>query len=162
MTEDIPESGLSNPDLVSPSGKLVLIVDDDESLLELIEIMVKKEGFRTEKAKNGNEALSKVESLNPDLILLDLMLPGRGGYEIIRELQASGCGSIPVVVITGRHLDRKTFDMVRLEPNVRELMEKPLRPAVLAAQLHGVLKTRPPDTNRAPGSQRGPMSGGIF
>jgi hypothetical protein len=67
-----------------------------------------------------------------------------------------------VIIITGRHMDKKNIEMVRMEPNVREFMEKPLRPVILAATLHNVLKTRPPDVNRAPGTNRGPMSGGIF
>ena len=148
-------------DLVDPADKLVLVVDDDESLLDLMEHVVKKEGFRTDRAADGNEALRKAEALTPDLIVLDFMLPGMGGYEILRALQASGNGGIPVIVITGRQMDRKQVEMVRLEPNVKEFMEKPLRPAVMAAALHSALKTRPPDINRASGSDRGPMSGGI-
>ena len=148
--------------LAEPSSKLILLVDDDESLLDLMEHVVQKEGFRTDRATDGNEALRKAEALSPDLIVLDFMLPGMGGYEVVRELQASGNGSIPIVVITGRHMDRKQIEMVRMESNVREFMEKPLRPAIMAATLHSVLKTRPPDINRAPGQNRGPMSGGIF
>lgn len=156
------QEGLPDPQLADPAEKLVLLVDDDESLLDLMEHVVKKEGFRTDRAMDGTEALRKAEALTPDLIVLDFMLPGMGGYEVLRELQASGSGSIPVIVITGRHMDRKNIEMVRLESNVKEFMEKPLRPAVMAAALHGLLKTRPPDINRAPGTNRGPMSGGIF
>jgi two-component system response regulator AdeR len=149
-------------ELANPSEKLVLLVDDDESLLDLMEHVVKKEGFRTDRAADGNETLRKAEALMPDLIILDFMLPGMGGYEVVRELQSSGNGGIPIIVITGRHMDRKAVEMVKLEPNVREFMEKPLRPAVLAATLHAVLKTRPPDIDRSAGTRRGPMSGGIF
>ncbi|MBI3552310.1 MAG: response regulator [Elusimicrobia bacterium] len=156
------EEGLPEPDLGDPGEKLVLLVDDDESLLDLMEHVVKKEGFRTDRATDGNEALTKARALNPDLMILDFMLPGLGGYEVIRELQASGNGDIPVIVITGRHMDRKNIEMVRLESNVKEFMEKPLRPAILASTIHTLLKTRPPDINRAPGRDRGPMSGGIF
>lgn len=157
------EEGASQAaELANPAEKLVLLVDDDESLLDLMEHVVKKEGFRTDRAADGNEALRKAEALMPDLIILDFMLPGMGGYEVVRELQAAGNGGIPVIIVTGRHMDRKNIEMVRLESNVREFMEKPLRPAVLAATLHSVLKTRPPDINRAPGANRGPMSGGIF
>jgi DNA-binding response OmpR family regulator len=150
------------PELANPAEKLVLLVDDDESLLDLMEHVVKKEGFRTDRAADGNEALRKADALSPDLIILDFMLPGLGGYEVVRELQASGNGRIPVIMVTGRHMDKKNVEMVRLESNVKDFMEKPLRPAVLATVLHSVLKTRPPDINRAPGTNRGPMSGGIF
>src|SRR5512144_160115 len=116
--------------LANPADKLVLLVDDDESLLDLMEHVVQREGFKTARSSNGLDALRKVESLNPDLVILDFMLPGMGGYEVLRELQAAGSGGVPVVVLTGRHMDRKNIDMVRLEPNVKEFMEKPLRPAI--------------------------------
>ena len=155
------EEGLSElPDLADPGTKLVLLVDDDESLLDLMEHVVKKEGFRTDRASDGNEAIRKVEALMPDLIILDLMLPGMGGYEVTRALQASGNGAIPVIVVTGRTVDKKQVDMIRMESNVKEFMTKPIRTAVIGATLHTVLKTRPPDIDRGP-NNRGPMSGGI-
>jgi DNA-binding response OmpR family regulator len=155
----IEEEGLSDENLSDPGEKVVLLVDDDESLLDLMEHVIKKEGFRTDRATDGNEALRKASALNPDLMILDFMLPGMGGYEVLRELQASGKGSIPIIVITGRHMDRKNIEMVRQESNVKEFMEKPLRPAVLATTIHTLLKTRPPDLGR--GHSRGSMSGGI-
>ncbi|MEK7858714.1 MAG: response regulator [Elusimicrobiota bacterium] len=155
------EDGGAEHELADPKEKLILLVDDDESLLDLMEHVVHKEGFRTDRAMDGMEALRKVEALQPDLVLLDFMLPGMGGYEVLRELQAQGNGGIPVIIITGRHMDRKNVEMVRMEPNVKEFMEKPIRPAIIAATLHSILKTRPADINRAPGN-RGPMSGGIF
>lgn len=150
---------MTEEDLADPIEKLILLVDDDESLLDLMEHVVKKEGFRTDRATDGNEALKKSQALRPDLVILDFMLPGMGGYEVLRELQASGNGDIPIIVITGRHLDRKNIEMVRQESNVREFMEKPLRPAALAATIHNILRTRPPEINR--GHSRGPLSGGI-
>jgi DNA-binding response OmpR family regulator len=155
------EEPAAEESLADPKDKLVLLVDDDESLLDLMEHVVQKEGFRTDRATEGAEALRKVSALSPDLILLDFMLPGMGGYEVLRELQAQGNGSIPIIVVTGRQMDRKNVSMLRMEPNVKEFMEKPLRPALLAVTIHTMLKTRPADVNRAPGSGRGPMSGGI-
>jgi DNA-binding response OmpR family regulator len=139
-----------------------MLVDDDESLLDLMEHVMRREGFRTERANDGTEVLRKAEALNPDLILLDFMLPGVAGYEILRELQSAGLGHIPVIVITGRYIDRKTIEVVRIEANVKEFLQKPLKLAILASLVHSILKTRPPDIKRAPGSGRGPMSGGIF
>ncbi|MBI5883513.1 MAG: response regulator [Elusimicrobia bacterium] len=152
------EEGIfSEHPLADPAEKLILLVDDDESLLDLMEHIIKREGFRTERATDGNEALKKIEAHAPDLILLDMMLPGKGGYEVIRDLQASDAARIPVIVITGRYIDRKNIDMVRGEPNVREFLQKPLRPAALAATIHSILQTRPPEINR--GAERGPWSG---
>lgn len=123
----------------SSEGKLVLLVDDDESLLDLMEHVVKKEGYRTERAEDGLEALAKVEALKPDAIVLDFMLPSMGGYEALRELQARGFGDIPVFVVTGRAMDAKSVEAVRREPNVKEFLPKPVRPAQLAAALSRVL-----------------------
>lgn len=126
-----------------PAAKLVLLVDDDESLLDLMDHMVRKEGFRTDRAEDGQEALRKVEALNPDAIVLDFMLPGMGGYEALRELQARGFGQIPIMVVTGRAMDGKSIEMVRQEPNVKEFLQKPVRPAMLTAALHRMLGTVP-------------------
>jgi len=126
-----------------PSDKLVLIVDDDDSVRELIEFIVKKEGFRIEKAADGEEALAKARAVSPDLILLDLMLPKFGGFEILRELQSDETGTIPIVIITGRYTDRSTSDMIKQEPNVRDFIEKPVKPQVLSALIHKLLKTQP-------------------
>ena len=135
---------MSDPVFGAPADKLVLLVDDDESLLDLMAHVVKKEGFRIDRAVDGLEAVQKVEALSPDLLVLDMMLPGIGGYEVVRQMQSLGFGSIPVVIVTGRQMDRQSIDLIRQESNVAEFMEKPVRPAVLAAALHRLLKTQPP------------------
>lgn len=146
------------PDLADPKDKLVLLVDDDESILDLLEHVVKKEGFRVDRAADGQEAVRKVEAATPDIVVLDFMLPGMGGFEVLKELQTGDARNTPIIVITGRRIDRQTIDMVRQEPNVREYIEKPIRPAVLASLLHRILKTRPPDVSRK--VDRGPLSSG--
>lgn len=126
-----------------PADKMILIVDDDDSVRELIEFIVKKEGFRVDKAADGEEALTKARAGNPDLILLDLMLPKFGGFEILRELQSDETGGIPIVIITGRYTDRSTSDMIKQEPNVRDFIEKPVKPQILTSLIHKLLKTQP-------------------
>jgi len=126
-----------------PASKLVLLVDDDESLLDLMDHVVKKEGFRTDRAMDGVEALAKVGALNPDAIVLDFMLPGMGGYEALRELQSRGHGDIPIIVVTGRSMDAKSIEMVRQEQNVKEFLQKPVRPIMLTGALHRILGTAP-------------------
>ncbi len=135
---------MSDAKAADPASKLVLLVDDDESLLDLMEHVVKKEGFRTDRAVDGPETLRKVEALNPDLIVLDMMLPGFGGGEVLRELRVAGRTGIQVIVITGRQMDEEGAARVRREPAVREFMQKPVRPAVLAETLHRLLGTLPP------------------
>ena len=135
-------------ELSDPAEKLVLIVDDDVSIVDLVEHVVRKEGFRVERAADGQEAVAKARELKPHLMLLDFMLPGMGGYEVVKELQAGDTAGIPIVVVTGRHLDRSSIEMIRQERNVRDFMEKPIKPAFLTAMIHRLLKTRPPEITR--------------
>lgn len=129
---------------IDPKEKLILIVDDDESILDLLEHVVKKEGFRVDRATDGPEALRKVDADCPDAIVLDFMLPGMGGFEVAKELQAGDARGVPILVITGRKIDQATIDMILQESNVREYIEKPIKPAVLAARLHKLLGTKAP------------------
>jgi CheY-like chemotaxis protein len=130
--------------------KLVMIVDDDDSVRELLEYVVKKEGFSVVKAVDGEEALNKIKSLPPSLILLDLMLPRYGGYEVLRRLQNGDTADIPIVVITGRYTERTTTEMIRQESNVIEFLEKPIKTNVLASLLHRILKTEASATEAKP------------
>ncbi len=124
------------------SSKLILIIDDDDGVRELLTYLVKKEGYRVESSVDGEEGFHKAKRLKPDLILLDLMMPRYGGFEVLRQLQASGLTMIPIVIVTGRYIDRSTADMIRQESNVVDFLEKPLKLAVLNATLERVLKTR--------------------
>lgn len=132
------------PVLGNPGEKLILIVEDDDTVWDLLYYIVRKEGFKTEKASDGKEALDKARMLHPQLILLDLMLPKCGGFEIARELQEGDTSNIPIVILTSRSLDRSTSEMLIREPNIKDFLEKPVKTQVLTALLHALLKTRPP------------------
>lgn len=131
--------------MAAKSDKTILIVDDDDSVRELLEYVVKKEGFSTVTAVDGVEALKRVEAQAPDLILLDLMLPRYGGFEVLRRLQTGPTGRIPIVVITGRYTESGTAAMIRKEANVVEFLEKPVKPSMLATVLHRVLDGAKPE-----------------
>lgn len=133
-----------NPEFSSSADKLVLIVDDDKGVRELLEVLVRREGFRVETAVDGEDALARARKSLPHLILLDLMLPKSGGFEVLHELQAEETAGIPIIVMTGRNMDGSTSDLIRQEPNVREFIEKPLKMELLASLIHKLLKTRPP------------------
>ncbi|MFA6435249.1 MAG: response regulator [Elusimicrobiales bacterium] len=135
---------MENTGFANSADKLVLLVDDDESVRELLEFVVKKEGFKVEKAVDGEEALQKARQCSPDIILLDLMLPKFGGFEILRELQRDETAGIPIIIITGRYTERSTSEMIKQEPNVKDFIEKPVKPQALAAAIHKILKTQPP------------------
>lgn len=128
-----------------PDAKLILIIDDDEGIRELMTFLVKKDGFRAETAVDGEDGFQKAERLKPDLIILDLMMPRYGGFEVLRQLQGSELKKTPIVVVTGRYTDRSTADMIRQESNVVDFLEKPLKPAVLGAVLARLLKPRAPE-----------------
>ncbi len=122
--------------------KLVLIVDDDESVCDILCFIVRKEGFRVEKAVDGEEAMAKARLLHPSLIILDLMLPKTGGYEILRELQTDHTANIQVVIVSGRRLDQTTLDILKNEPNVKEFIEKPVSSQALRGVLRSILGGR--------------------
>ncbi|MDE2291986.1 MAG: response regulator [Elusimicrobia bacterium] len=145
-------------ELADPKSKLILVVEDDAPARDLLELCVKNEGFSVETAASGTEALKKAAARTPDLIILDFMLPGVGGYEVAKELQSGDAAGVPIFFITGRHLDRQTSEMLRNEPNVKEYIEKPVKPAVLGSLLHRQLGTQPPSISRK--LDRGPMSSG--
>jgi DNA-binding response OmpR family regulator len=121
---------------------LVLLVDDDRSILDLMDHVVGQEGFRTERAEDGAEALRKAKALNPDILVLDVMLPSMGGHEILRELQTAGFSRIPVIIITGQRTDAESMKQICAEANVKEFLAKPMRPAILIAAIHRILGTR--------------------
>ena len=137
--------GESASALADPKDKLILIVDDDDAVRELLEFVVKKEGFRVATAYDGEDAMVKIPQLMPNLVLLDLMLPRYGGFEVLRRIQSGETARIPIVVITGRYTDRSTAEMIRQESNVVDFLEKPIKPPVLTAMIHRQLKTRPPE-----------------
>ncbi|MBI4061015.1 MAG: response regulator [Elusimicrobia bacterium] len=126
------------------NAKLVLIIDDDDSVRELVAFLVKKAGFRAEGAVDGEDGYLKAQRLKPDVVLLDLMMPRYGGFEVLRKFQASELSRIPIVVVTGRYTDRSTAEMIRQESNVVDFLEKPVKAGVLGAVLERLLKPRAP------------------
>lgn len=135
----------------APADKLILVVDDDENVRMLIEMSATTEGFQVVTAVDGLDAGKKLESKTPDLIITDLMMPGQGGYEFLRTLQAAGNGRIPVFVVTGSMLDSSTINMIKQEANVVEFVSKPIRMSAFSASLHKHLKTKPPAIQRSRG-----------
>lgn len=86
---------------VTPSDFKILVVDDNEFNVHLMEILLLKENYQVIKAKSGAEALKKVESETPDLILLDIMMPEMNGYEVMAKLKADDrYKEIPIVLLT--------------------------------------------------------------
>ena len=85
----------------------ILIVDDDEALAEMLGIVLENEGFTTTIVGDGNEALRLYQEINPDLILLDLMLPGMNGVDVCKEIRRSS--AVPIIMLTAK---TDTIDVV--------------------------------------------------
>lgn len=134
-----------------PSARLILIVDDDDDCRSLLETSVKYEGFRVLAAENGRDAAAKLEPNAPDLIVTDLMMPGMGGYEFIRALQAVGHGGVPVILVTGAALDPSTVAAMRQDANIVRAFAKPIDIAALLNAIHAKLGT---SRSALPGSPR--------
>lgn len=125
-----------------PSSKLILIVDDDEEILEFLITLLANEGFRTKSAMDGRIAIKRVREESTHLVLLDIMMPNMGGYEVIRQLSGdSETRDIPVIVMTAHRSDRSTYDMIRQEPNVKEIIHKPVSPFQFRKLVHDTLNT---------------------
>lgn len=120
----------------------ILIVDDDENIAELISLYLTKECFDTKIALDGEEALSFFPEYQPNLILLDLMLPGIDGYEVCREIRKTS--SVPIIMLSAKG---EIFDKVLgLELGADDYMIKPFDSKELVARVKAVLRRFTPST----------------
>lgn len=114
----------------------ILIVDDDENIAELISLYLIKECFETQIAPDGESALTLFKSFKPDLILLDIMLPGIDGYGVCREIRATS--QTPIIMLSAKG---EVFDKVLgLELGADDYMEKPFDTKELVARVKAVLR----------------------
>ena len=118
----------------------VLIVDDDNNIAELIALYLTKECFETMIVNDGESALTTVDSFHPNLILLDLMLPGMDGYQVCREVRAKS--PTPIIMLSAKG---EIFDKVLgLELGADDYMEKPFDSKELVARVKAVLRRYKP------------------
>jgi len=80
----------------------VLIVDDEPNIVTSLEFLMKRHGYETQVARDGDEALTAVETFRPDLVLLDVMLPRRDGFEVCQRLRADGWTELKIVMLTAK------------------------------------------------------------
>jgi DNA-binding response OmpR family regulator len=114
----------------------ILIVDDDENIAELISLYLTKECFDTNIVGDGSAALEAVASYQPDLVLLDIMLPGINGYDVLREIRKTS--SLPVIMLSAKG---ETFDKVLgLELGADDYIMKPFDTKELMARIKAVLR----------------------
>jgi len=119
----------------SSDGK-ILVIDDDASLAEMLQIVLRQEGFATAWCARGDQAMGAFHTEKPDLVLLDLMLPGRGGVDICRDIRAES--GVPIVMLTAKS---DTADVVKgLEAGADDYIAKPFAPRELVARVRTRLR----------------------
>ncbi len=114
----------------------ILIVDDEENICELVRLYIEKEGFEAIIAGDGQDAMTKFAAEKPDLILLDIMLPIKDGWQVCREIRAQS--NVPIIMLTAKG---ETFDKVLgLELGADDYVVKPFEPKELIARIRAVLR----------------------
>lgn len=122
------------------SKQKILIVDDDNNIAELISLYLLKECFETQICNDGESAIEAVDTFEPNLILLDLMLPGIDGYEVCRQVRTKS--QVPIIMLSAKG---EVFDKVLgLEMGADDYMEKPFDSKELVARVKAVLRRYKP------------------
>jgi two-component system phosphate regulon response regulator PhoB/two-component system alkaline phosphatase synthesis response regulator PhoP len=124
-------------------GQRILIVEDEEAIVEVVSQTLRRHGYETVSASDGDDALEKAFSLRPDLVILDLMLPKMDGWEVCRRLKADRqTASLPVLMLTARREERDVVE--GLEIGADDYMKKPFSLSELAARVKALLRRSDP------------------
>ena len=119
----------------------VLIVDDECANRQLLEVMLKPEGFVLRTANNGGDALAIIAQDPPDLVLLDIMMPGMDGYEVATRIKADvATNNIPVIIVTA--LDDRDARMHALSAGAEDFLTKPIDRAELCMRVRNLLRLK--------------------
>jgi two-component system alkaline phosphatase synthesis response regulator PhoP len=121
------------------AGKRVLVVDDDEKTVELVKLYLNRDGYKVDTAYNGLDALELARKNHPDLIVLDLMLPGMDGLEVCRTIRQES--DVPIIMLTARSTDQDK--LTGLEVGADDYVTKHFSPRELAARVRVVLRRMP-------------------
>ena len=133
---------------MSNGNPLILVVDDDGDLRTLIADFLRANGLRVERAANGEEMDARIAGERPDLIVLDLMMPGEDGLSILRRVRKPGGPAVIMLSAMGEDTDR----IIGLEVGADDYLPKPFNPRELLARIRAVLRRR--------GEEAGAASGG--
>ena len=128
-----------DPERPVMTKRLVLIIDDEQDLIELVRYNLEKEGFDVLSAVDGESGFSLAVARNPDVIVIDLMLPGMDGLDVCRMLRAeSGTAGIPIIFLTAKASEADRI--VGLELGADDYMTKPFSPRELLARIRALLR----------------------
>jgi two-component system, OmpR family, response regulator RegX3 len=123
------------------SETTVLVVEDEDSFVDALSVGLQREGFRVQVARDGAEALELFDLVEPDLVLLDLMLPRISGVDVCRQLRARS--SVPIIMVTAKSSEIDT--VVGLEVGADDYVSKPYRLRELVARMRAALRRAPRD-----------------
>ena len=118
----------------------ILVVDDEEHIVELVELYLGKEGYQVASALDGDAAIERFGLEKPDLVVLDIMLPGKDGLDVLREIRKSS--AVPVIMLTAR--ESEVDKVVGLELGADDYLTKPFSPRELVARVKAVLRRSRP------------------
>jgi DNA-binding response OmpR family regulator len=136
--------------------RTILVVDDEKDITDLISYNLNRNGYRVVSAFDGNEALDLAAKESPDLILLDLMLPGLEGTEVTRRLKADNrTSNIPIIMLTAKA--EETDVVVGLTLGADDYITKPFSPKILLARVNTVLRRNEPPTSGTNGDGEAAM-----
>ena len=121
---------------MSEEAPLILVADDDEHIVELVSLYLRRAGYQVETALDGNEALRKARELKPGLLVLDIMMPGPDGLQICRALSRKG--DVPIILLTARTSDIDKVAGLRIGAD--DYVTKPFNPDELVARVEAVLR----------------------
>ncbi|MDQ4130446.1 MAG: response regulator transcription factor [Actinomycetota bacterium] len=122
------------------AGARILVVEDDPTVAEVVARYLELEGFAVDSVGTGPDAVERAAARPPDLVILDLMLPGLAGFEVLRRLRADG--SLPIVILTAR--GEEDDRVLGLRTGADDYVTKPFSPRELTARVHALLRRARP------------------
>jgi DNA-binding response OmpR family regulator len=132
------------------SAQTILLVDDEPSIIQLSRLYLERDGYKTHSQGDGAQALEAIEKLKPDLVVLDVMLPGLDGFEVCRRLRAAN-NPVPILMLTAR--DEDIDKIVGLELGADDYLTKPFNPRELVARVKAILRR----TDKSPNPDSAPL-----
>jgi DNA-binding response OmpR family regulator len=126
---------------MSSEPATILIIDDEPQNRRLLEALLQPEGYRTLSAATGDEAMALIEQHPPDLVLLDIMMPGMDGFEVASRIKANpATATIPIIMVTAQ--DGRGARMIGLNSGVEEFLTKPVDRAELWLRVRNLLRLK--------------------
>ena len=118
------------------AGECILVVDDEANIIDLVRLYLERDGYQVEAAADGAQAIEKIDSLSPNLVILDIMLPKMDGFEVCRQVRSQS--DVPIIMLTAR--DEDIDKIVGLELGADDYLTKPFNPRELAARVKAILR----------------------